>query len=73
MTCFAGHTIRWLSSNLISFIHVIKMELTSESDIWKQLAKSCTKRLIAQKFALKPRQALTLRLTVGETINIIAL
>jgi hypothetical protein len=43
ITCFAGHTIRWLSSNLISFIHVIKKELASESDIWKRLAKSCTK------------------------------
>jgi hypothetical protein len=43
ITCFAGHTIRWLSSNFISFIHVIKMKLTSESDIWKRHAKSCTK------------------------------
>jgi hypothetical protein len=43
MTCFAGHTIIWLSSNLISFIHVKKKELTSESDIWKRHAKSCTK------------------------------
>ena len=43
ITCFAGHTIRWLSSNLISVIHVIKMELTSESNIWKRHAKSCTK------------------------------
>jgi len=50
--------------------HIIKENLHCAS-------KSCIHMfvalLIAQRFLLKPRQALTLRLIVGQNINIIAL
>jgi hypothetical protein len=40
---------------------------------FKQFFHMFVALLIAQKFLLKLRQALTIRLSVGETINIIAL
>jgi hypothetical protein len=75
-----------ISSILIAWIKLTRLELSillyglqnmSLKKTFHCASKSCIHMfvalLIAQRFLLKPRQALTLRLSVGQTINIIAL
>ena len=59
-----SHLIVWPAK------HVIKENLTL---CFKSYIHMFVALLIAQRFSLKPRQALTLRLIVSQTMNIIAL